>query len=68
MTQKIETNKKKLYYVETDCGCGIRTAESIEQATRDAVRECGTDNFKRVQEATEENVEWVRAMGGYIPD
>lgn len=56
------------YYVETMQGCGIRSATNIQQARKSALAESGTSNFKSIRKATKSDVEWVRAMGGYIPE
>lgn len=57
----------KLYYLDTMMGCGIRSAESLEQARANGLREVGTHNFKSVREVTDQEIAAVRAMGGYIP-
>jgi len=59
----------KLYYFEADCGCGIRRAKSKDSAYKSIQREVGTmNNIDIVQEATEENIAWVKSMGGYVPN
>jgi hypothetical protein len=59
---------KKLYYVESEKGCGIRSAETKDEAYKDELRSVGTYSGVRVcREATEEDIGWVRAMRGHIP-
>jgi hypothetical protein len=60
-------NKKTLFYIEQSCGCGLKAAFSLEEATKEARREIGTDNFIRCSIATQEQIEWVRSMGGRVP-
>jgi len=56
------------YYFESDMGCGIRKYRNIEQAKKEIKIEVGTYNYKDiVREATEEDISWVKTMGGYIP-
>lgn len=56
-----------LFYIETEFGCGIREARSLEAAERALRREVGEYGFKGVRPATEKDVAWVRAMGGSVP-
>ena len=56
------------YYLETMQGCGIRCAANIQQARKNALVESGTFNFKSIRKATKRDIEWVRAMGGHVPD
>ena len=58
--------KKKLFYAETSQGCGIREAETIEQAENKFMREAGLPTI--IREATINDIAWVKGMGGYIPD
>lgn len=58
----------KLFYVDTDYGCGIRAAKNIAQARKDALEENGTRNFKSVRPATKQDVSDVKAMGGWVPE
>ena len=57
-----------LYYLETHQGCGIREAKRLEQARKEALAEVGYSNFKFIRQATKEEVEWVRSMGGFMPE
>ena len=56
------------YYVETSMGCGIREARSLRSAEVTARREAGTYNEPRVRLATEADIAWVKAMGGWVPE
>jgi hypothetical protein len=58
----------KLFYVDTDYGCGIRAAKNIAQAKKEALIENGTRNLKSVRPATKEDVSSVKAMGGWVPE
>ena len=56
--------KPTIRYVElAGLGCGLST-----DSERNILRREGTSNVRRISNATKENVEWVRAMGGYVPD
>ena len=57
-----------LFWIDTDVGCGIRSAANIEEARENAKRECGTAFFRSVRAATREDISHVGAMGGYIPN
>jgi len=59
--------KLNLYYLETDKGCGIRSASSLKQAHKEALKAVGTEGFERIRRATKEDIDNVSAMGGYIP-
>lgn len=59
----------KIYYVETGAGCTLIEAGSIERAVQIVVEEVGTIvGVGTRREATDEDIEWVRAMGGGVPD
>lgn len=59
---------KKLYYASTGCGACIRLAEDEDDAYEKVLREVGTANgVNDVREATEQDIAWVRGMGGYVP-
>ncbi len=60
------SKRERLYYVETDYGCGIRAARSITQARADLHREVG-QQAKSVRRATVGDVAWVQQMGGRVP-
>mgnify|MGYP006943706051 CR=1 FL=1 len=57
-----------LYYIETQYGCGIRYARTLRSAHRDLLQEVIEGAAPRVRLATQDDVNNVRAMGGYIPD
>lgn len=57
----------KIFYVSTGLGCTLIKAKDAEQAERLALREVGTYNgVQSVQEATEDDIAWVRAMRGGV--
>jgi len=60
--------KLSLYYIETEFGCGIRTAYNINQAQESAVKANGSSFVKNVRLAAKSDIEWVRNMGGYVPE
>lgn len=56
------------FYFESDMGCGIRTYPNLEAAEIGIRREVGTaNNPSNIRPATERDLEWIRAMGGYAP-
>ena len=58
-----------LFYVETGMGACVRAAVDKAAAHEAALREVGTYNgVQVVRLATEDDLAWVRAMGGYIPE
>jgi hypothetical protein len=59
--------KDTLYYINTDNGCGIRAAQNIIAAKRQALREAGTYGFKTIRRATQDDIAWVSGMGGHVP-
>lgn len=65
----MDKRKDTLYQVDL-CGgyCCIITAQNIQQAYNQALRENGTRNLAGVHRATEEEVASARAMGAFIPD
>lgn len=60
--------KKTLFYVSiSGRGCGLRAAKD-EDAVRDMMaREAGTDNIQEIREATDKDIDWVKGMGGRVP-
>lgn len=59
----------KLYYVTTGMGACLELAESKDIAYKNVLREVGTSwGVRNVREATETDVAWVKAMGGYVPE
>lgn len=58
-----------LVYFEFCQGCGIRSAHDLKSGEREILREVGTYNgVSTVRKATDEDISWVRGMGGYIPE
>jgi len=54
----------KINYVELyggRCGLSANTEAQIRKQE-------GDSNIKRISVATKEQIEWVRAMGGYVPE
>lgn len=64
---KTTEKKKTLYYFESDRGCGIRAARNLQQAEKEIIREVGEYGFERCRKATDQDIGWVKAMGGHIP-
>ena len=58
--------KEKLYYFESEVGCGIRSGKNEDEVEQELREEIG-DRIDIVQEATKENLDWVKNMQGYIP-
>ena len=60
--------KKKIYYVELQGGyCGLTIETSLKRTEKKATLEHGTRNLAGVHEATKEEIDGVRMMGGYVP-
>lgn len=60
--------KTKIYYANTGIGCTLLTAVSLPSAKSKAMREVGTRaGVKEVRLATEQDIAWVRGMGGRVP-
>lgn len=57
-----------LFVVETDYGMGIREARTIASARKQALLDCGRDHFRSIRPATDADISWVCAMGGYVPE
>lgn len=59
---------KQIYKVTLYGGyVGLIEADSIEQANKDARCDQGRANVQRVELASEEDVQWVTAIGGPVP-
>ena len=60
----------KLWYFNSDRGCGIRKLSSNRRvAERQIRKELGTyDEMKEFRVATKNDISWVKSMGGYIPE
>jgi hypothetical protein len=60
-------SKRFLYTVKTSGRIGIIAANSIREARAEANDELGRNNVESVARSTEEDIKFVRSMGGYIP-
>ncbi len=60
--------KYKLYYLDSDMGCGLRAYRTLREAEREELKEVGTWNFRGIRLATKEEITWIKAMGGHVPD
>lgn len=59
---------KQLYKVTLFGGyVGLIAAESIEAAKKQAMSEQGSANVQNVSRASEEDISWVKGMGGPVP-
>lgn len=57
-----------LVYFECSMGSGIRDYRDLRSAIRGITKEVGTaNNPANIRKATKEDIEWVKAMGGFIP-
>jgi hypothetical protein len=57
------------WVVHADYGMAIKDyrTDDYNVARKAAIMEIGFDCFERIEEATEDDIEWVRAMGGRLP-
>jgi hypothetical protein len=57
-------SKKVIQYISLDNGrCGLST-----ESPRDILHRIGTENVRAIRPASQKEVDWVRAMGGDVPD
>lgn len=57
------------YYAETDMGATLIVAGSVESAHKKARERVGSYNrVHLVRKATAQDIAWVSAMGGVVPD
>ena len=56
-----------IIYFEADMDCGLREAHDLESGRKAVIKEVGTAFFRKAREATQEDINNVRAMGGYVP-
>lgn len=63
----MNTRNLTLYYVQSSYGCGLYAALNLQQAIANARAELGTMHYESCTKATEEQIAWVRAMGGRVP-
>lgn len=61
-------NRNFLYSVTAYGRQGIIAAASLEKATRQAIEEEGRKNVTEVRAATQADLDWVTAMGGFVPE
>ncbi len=55
---------KQIYYAEVfGKGCCLTTETKAQLIKRE-----GTENVERFRPATKQDIAWVKAMGGYVPD
>lgn len=68
-SKKQTRRKRKLFYVETGMGAGIRSGLDEEQVYNAELKSVGTYNgVFVVREATEEDISMVKSMCGHIPE
>lgn len=61
--------KQKLYTATLYGGyCYLVKASSIDNARKQALSEQGSCNLQHIAPASDEDIEWVRAMGGQVPE
>lgn len=60
----------KLYAIETENYICIEAASSPEKARHQGVMKIGSANFYTVtvREATLDDIGWVKAIGGFVPE
>lgn len=57
-----------MYYIELEHGCAIKVAASLDDAWRMAYAAADDENrVESVAIATEDDIRWVKSMGGHIP-
>ena len=60
---------QKYFYVETPVGCGIRVGYDKDCVTRGELKRIGSYiGVMEVREATVNDINWVKSMGGAIPE
>lgn len=59
---------KKHFYCETDWGAKVVVADSLSMAWDEILKAYGNIHVKFIREATSDDLLWVEAMGGYIPE
>lgn len=57
----------QLMYISTAYGCAIRRG-TRERVMRQMAREIGTDNVREIRPANDDDIAWVRGMGGHVPE
>jgi len=57
-----------IYYAETGSRACLEEAVSLKAAKQQVLRECGTyAGIQVLRKATEDDIAWVQAMGGWVP-
>jgi len=60
---------RKLFYVESGFTCGIRIGLSEKEVYCAELKCVGMHRgVREVREATEEDIDYVKSVGGYIPE
>lgn len=60
---------RKIFYVETGAGVGLRAGKSEEEVRAATLAEAGTrEGVSLVREATPEDINHVGGFGGKVPD
>jgi len=59
----------KTYYCETGLGACLVQAQNLNLARHKAIEDAGTHaGVQLVRKASSTDIEWVRAMGGWVPE
>jgi hypothetical protein len=56
-----------IYYVEAAYGCGIRQYDTDQEALDESLLDMGRDNFVSVRQASIDDINHVKQMGGWVP-
>lgn len=65
----MDEDARVLYYVRHGLGCSLYQGRSPASAEKQAREEFGTTNGPYyARQATSEDIGWVKAMGGYVPE
>jgi hypothetical protein len=59
--------RERTFYIETDFGCRLVEGTTLEKAKEEALQEEGSEHFQSIRRATEDDVDWVRGMRGWVP-
>lgn len=60
-----------IYYHSSELGCGLGEARDLRSADAQVRRDLGGYHVAggyTVRKATKEDIAWVAAMGGYVPE
>lgn len=58
----------KMFYIELYSGhCALLKAKDLNEARHVAEHYNGKENIKDVRKATQDDIDWIRAMGGWVP-